>query len=342
MSSVKAKPVPPADDYVALVLLVDDQVFVGEAVRQALEDQPNLDFHFCCEPEEAMATAKQIKPTVILQDLIMPGVDGVNLVYEYRADPLTRDIPVIVLSTNEDPLTKSKAFRAGANDYLVKLPDPIELIARIRYHSKAYLNQIQRDEAYRALRQSQQELLEMNIELQRLNNVDGLTGLSNRRYADDYLTKEWKRALREKTPLSLLMIDVDEFKPYNDTFGHLAGDEVLKKIAATTKKCFARPADIIARFGGEEFIVILPNTEHNGANFVAEKIRRNVELLEITTSNANSKHVTVSVGTATIIPPRDELPTSLIKQADMALYQAKREGRNRVVSASGAVIPTQK
>ncbi len=150
----------------------------------------------------------------------MPGLDGLTLVREYRSNPLTRDIPIIVLSTKEDPLIKSAAFTAGANDYLVKLPDNIELIARIRYHSRSYMTLLQRDEAYRALRVSQQQLLDTNTVLQRLMNSDGLTGLSNRRHFDEYLELEWRRAIREQSQLSMLMIDVDYFKPYNDNFGH--------------------------------------------------------------------------------------------------------------------------
>src|ERR1700688_2588604 len=172
---------PSAADSPVMVLLVDDQTIVAEAVRRALVDRPRLDFHYCANPEDALRVAQVTRPTVILQDLVMPGVDGLTLVRQYREHAATRDIPIIVLSTKEEPRIKSAAFAAGANDYLVKLPDSIELIARIRYHSRSYLNLLQRDEAYRALRQSQQKLLEINLELQRLTNSDGLTGLSNRR-----------------------------------------------------------------------------------------------------------------------------------------------------------------
>ncbi len=158
---------PP--EYHAMVLLVDDQAMVCEAIRRALSHQPDIDFHYCADPAEAILLANQIKPTVILQDLVMPGIDGLTLVSQYRANPATQDIPIIVLSTNENPQVKGQAFAAGANDYLVKLPDKIELIARIRYHSKAYQNQMQRDEAYRALRESQQQLVESNAALVGLN-----------------------------------------------------------------------------------------------------------------------------------------------------------------------------
>ena len=152
-----------------MVLLVDDQAMVCEAVRRALANQADIDFHYCADAREAVSVANQIKPTVILQDLVMPGIDGLTLVNQFRANPATKDIPIIVLSTNENPQVKGQAFALGANDYLVKLPDKIELVARIRYHSRAYLNLVQRDAAYRALRESQQQLIESNAALISLN-----------------------------------------------------------------------------------------------------------------------------------------------------------------------------
>ena len=159
----------PLPDYHIMVLLVDDQAMVCEAVRRALANQTDMDFHYCADAREALGVANQIKPTVILQDLVMPGIDGLTLLSQYRANQGTKDIPIIVLSTNENPQVKGQSFALGANDYLVKLPDKIELIARIRYHSKAFLNILQRDAAYRALRESQQQLIESNAALISLN-----------------------------------------------------------------------------------------------------------------------------------------------------------------------------
>ncbi len=159
----------PLADYHVMVLLVDDQAMVCEAVRRALANQSDIDFHYCSDARQALTVAAHLKPTVILQDLVMPGIDGLTLVGQFRADPATRDIPIIVLSTNEHPQVKGQAFAMGANDYIVKLPDRIELIARIRYHSKAYLNQLQRDAAYRALRESQQQLIDSNSTLVAVN-----------------------------------------------------------------------------------------------------------------------------------------------------------------------------
>jgi len=321
----------PPDDYPVMVLLVDDQAMVGEAVRRALANQINIDFHYCAHPDEAIEAAQKTRPTVILQDLVMPGIDGLTLVRQYRANPATRNVPIIVLSTREDPAVKSAAFTAGANDYLVKLPDTIELVARIRYHSRSYVNLLQRDEAYRALRQSQQQLLETNLELQRLTNSDGLTGLANRRYFDEYFSAEWKRAEREQSSLSLLMIDVDDFKLYNDTYGHLAGDTALKQVAEGIGYFARRPTDLAARIGGEEFVLVLPSMSREHMEGQADKLQAAVHALGIAhASSSNDARVTVSVGGASMVPQRGGSQEKLVEAADQALYRAKRGGKNRV------------
>jgi two-component system chemotaxis family response regulator WspR len=327
----EAFPVPASRQSI-MVLLVDDQVMVAEAIRRALLGEPEIEFHYCSNPAEAVAIAKQVQPTVILQDLVMPAVGGLDLVRQYRADPDTRAIPIIVLSTKEEASIKSDAFRLGANDYLVKLPDRIELIARIRYHSAAYLFQLQRDEAYRALRKSQQALMETNLELQRLTNVDGLTGLSNRRYFDEYYETEWINAVREQKPVSILMVDIDHFKQYNDTYGHLAGDEILRSVALALKETFARPKDLAVRMGGEEFVVVLPHTSAAELAVLAKRAVLAVEALNLPHSASPvADHVTISVGGATRTPEREEFSFSLVEAADKAMYEAKRAGRNRAV-----------
>src|ERR1700722_3074029 len=269
------------DDLRIMVLLVDDQAMIGEAVRRALAVDPNIGFHYCSDPEQAVRAADAKRPTVIPQALVMPGTDGLTLVRESRAHGALKDVPIIVLSTKEESAIKSAAFTAGANDYLAKLPDSIELIARVRYHSRCYIPLKQRNAACRALRSSQQQLLETNLELQRLTHSDGLTGLSNRRYFDQYLAAEWRRGTRDKTALGFLMIDVDNFKAYNDTYGHVAGDEVLKRVAHTVESCLGRSPDLAARFGGEEFAVVVPGTSAGGLRLLAEKIRMAIEGLAI-------------------------------------------------------------
>ena len=327
-------PAPAAtSEHAIKVLLVDDQRIVGEAIRRVLLQDPKVEFHYCADPKEAVAVAKAIRPTVILQDLVMPDVNGLELVRQYRADQSTSGIPIIVLSSKGDPIIKSDAFTAGANDYLVKLPDQIELIARIRYHSMAYVNQLQRDDAYRALHESQKQLMETNRELERLTNVDGLTGLSNRRYFNEYMQAEWKRAARSKEPLSILMIDVDHFKQYNDTYGHIAGDDVLRKVAHALKESCRRSTDLAARYGGEEFAVILPETPFAEIQRLGEKICQAVEALSLPHSASSAaKCVTISAGGATTTPQHGEAFSSVVDAADKALYEAKRAGRNRAAT----------
>ena len=141
-----------------IVLLIDDQAMVGEAVRRMLLGEENISYHFCSEPSKAISLANELAPTVILQDLVMPDVDGLTLVKFFRRNPQTKDIPLIVLSSKEEAKTKAEAFAMGANDYLVKLPDKIELIARIRHHSAGYINMLERNEAFKALQESQRRL----------------------------------------------------------------------------------------------------------------------------------------------------------------------------------------
>ncbi|SER45148.1 two-component system, chemotaxis family, response regulator WspR [Pseudomonas sp. NFACC02] len=332
MHDLQLDNVNATDENAAMVLLVDDQAMIGEAVRRGLANEENIDFHFCADPHQAIAQAIQIKPTVILQDLVMPGLDGLTLVREYRNNPATKDIPIIVLSTKEEPLIKSAAFAAGANDYLVKLPDNIELVARIRYHSRSYMTLLQRDEAYRALRVSQQQLLDTNLVLQRLMNSDGLTGLSNRRHFDEYLELEWRRAIREQTQLSLMMIDVDYFKAYNDNFGHLEGDEALRQVAKAIRASCSRPSDLPARYGGEEFALVLPNTSPGGARLLAEKLRQTVASMKIPhIAPGEGASLTVSIGLSTVVPQVGSHSRQVIQSADQGLYAAKHNGRNQVV-----------
>lgn len=317
------------------VLLVDDQPLVGETIRRILLAEPSTEFHYCMNPDQALQLARTYRPTVILQDLVMPGVSGLDLLRQYRSCPETLSVPVVMLSSREEAAVKSECFRLGAHDYLVKLPDPIELIARVRRHSAAFVSQVERDEAYSALRESQRRLLEANIELERLSNFDGLTGLSNRKHLDHYLETEWRRAYRSGEQLSLLMIDVDHFKLYNDTCGHVAGDEVLRRVAAALRGGCRRPADLAARYGGEEFAVVLPESDTEDLFPFAETLRKAVNDLELPhPTSTSAKHVTVSIGAASMTPTRDNALEDLMRAADLALYEAKHQGRNRVAVAS--------
>jgi len=318
----------PIDDLGRLVvLLVDDQMMVAEGIRRMLASEEDIEFHYCAEPKKAVAMALEIRPTVILQDLIMPDMDGYTLVNEYRAEPETQNIPVIVLSTKEDPKDKSKAFERGANDYLVKLPDRIELVARIRAHSRSYL-------AHQALRETQAKLEQSNAELKKLSCLDGLTGIANRRRLDEFLRLECLRSARDGSPMSLILIDIDFFKPYNDHYGHLAGDECLRRVARGLDEAVQRASDLIARYGGEEFAVVLPNTDLNGAKRIASELCEKIRSLAIPHEYSQAADiVTISMGVVSRVACENLSPADLINLADAALYEAKESGRNRYIVA---------
>jgi two-component system chemotaxis family response regulator WspR len=220
---------------------------------------------------------------------------------------------------------------------MVKLPDKLELLARVRYHSAAHISRLQRDQAFRFLRESQKNLADANIELQKLAALDGLTGIANRRRFDEYMAVEWQRGQRERQPLSLLLCDVDFFKIYNDSFGHLSGDLCLKKSAAVLTEHLKRPADLAARYGGEEFAIVLPDTMLEGALKLANSCVQHLEKLAIESPQAAPFGVvTMSIGVASVVPSPHSSIEQLIESADRALYAAKKAGRNRVVSALAA------
>jgi two-component system chemotaxis family response regulator WspR len=333
-----------------VVLLVDDQAMTGEAVQRMLFDQADIQFHYCASSSEALEAAQRLNPTVILQDLIMPGVDGLTLVNRYRAAAATKDIPIIVLSSKDDPAIKRDAFRSGANDYLVKLPDQIELVARIRLHSKAYLNQIQRDEAYRSLSESQRQLVFSNSalaeriselqavrdELSRMVSTDSLTGLCSRRRWLELATAEFTRCRRYGRPLTFLMTDLDFFKRINDTFGHDTGDEVLRRFASVLRGA-CRQSDVAGRIGGEEFAMFLPETPAGGAEEVARRIVETCRGLDISTPAGRVK-VACSVGVAEATEI-DGTVDGVLRRTDTALYDAKRGGRDGWRSSPGTPMP---
>jgi PAS domain S-box-containing protein len=216
-----------------MVLLVDDQPFVAEMLHRQITDEKDIHFHHCQDPSQAISTAEKIRPTVILLDLTMPGIDGLTLCKFIRAHPVIRDIPVVMLSSNDDPVTKAAAFAAGANDYMVKLPDSVELIARLRYHSASYISRLQRDDAYRALRASQSKLEELNLQLLKLSNVDGLVPESEciRITVEDVSErKRTEQSLRqlslavEQSPSAIAITDLDANIEYvNQGFINVTG-----------------------------------------------------------------------------------------------------------------------
>lgn len=315
------------------MFVIDDQMMVVEAVRRMLSSESDIEFHSCTDPAKAVEMAINIEPTVILLDLVMPEIDGMTLVRFFRQNKKTEDIPIIVLSSIDAPIDKGAAFSAGASDYIVKLPDRIELIARVRAHSKSYSNKLERDAAFAELHKLKAELEESNNALQLLSCLDGLTGIANRRRFDDFMASEWKRAVRENSTITLIMIDIDYFKAYNDNYGHQKGDETLKSVVSALNQGINRPADLLARYGGEEFVIVLPDTTMAGALQLAKSLMHNVDELGLPHDYSEvSSQVTISVGIACCEPEiRHNTVESLIEAADQALYEAKAQGRNQIV-----------
>ncbi len=474
------------------VFLVDDQVAMIEAVRRMLSTERDIDFHFCRNPIQAIKMANQIAPTVILQDLVMPEVDGLTLVRYFRANQATRDVPLIVLSVKEEAHIKAEAFTLGANDYMVKFPDRLEVIARIRYHSQGYINFLERNEAYErlslAMKQEQerarefaalsamsdalqscateqetyaviaktyqmicaacsgclslfhqdakvlrvvatwgdmevsqpefpqdacraihqgalylsedaqpdgvcrhlsettngssccipvngqeeafgvislrcQERLQLNKsvgikeaaifrvadhyalalanlrlrERLRIEAIhDPLTGVYNRRYMEESLDREILRAERHHTNVGLIMLDIDYFKRFNDTYGHDLGDSILRELSRFV--CAnVRAEDIVCRYGGEEFLVLIPDIEFQDllarADHLCQGVRTSVRIVH----HAQTLSITISLGVASF-PEHGNTVQEAMRSADQALYQAKKDGRDRVVSALTPVM----
>ncbi|MBD3647518.1 MAG: GGDEF domain-containing protein, partial [Pseudomonadales bacterium] len=192
-------------------------------------------------------------------------------------------------------------------------------------------------ERTRELESTLNELSAAHETLKELNTVDAVTGIKNRQYFDNIFEQEWRRAVREKYPLSILLLDIDRFKNVNDTWGHLAGDECLREIANITGSFLKRPADILARYGGEEFVIVLPYVANENAAFLAEQIREGVESSEISADGQIVK-VTISIGVCSVTPGEGDDPRDLINAADMALYEAKSDGRNLVRNAGKLTV----
>ncbi|MCP4352870.1 MAG: diguanylate cyclase [Desulfobacterales bacterium] len=290
------------------ILIVDDTPgdikIIGEALKQ---DRKVI---FATTGEDALSLAMESPPQLILLDIMLPGIDGYEVCRRLKSDKKTQDIPIIFITAKNRQEDEAMGLGLGAVDYITK-PFFLPIVkARVQTHL---------------------ELKQHRDMLERLTSLDGLTGIPNRRRFDEYLDHEWKKAVHESASLSVIMMDIDYFKPFNDNYGHCAGDECLREIAEALEKSLERPADFVARYGGEEFSVIMPEADIKTAVSTAETIRANVEALDIKHLYSRiAKHVTMSMGAASAFPTHDGSPTSLLEAADQLLYKAKTEGRNQV------------
>lgn len=296
-----------------LILIVDD-INQNLQVIGSMLDQVGYATTFALSGQQALDRLTKTKPDMILLDLMMPDLNGLQVCRILKDDPTYKDIPIIFLTASQEHRHLLQAFEVGAVDYVTKPFNAPELLARVRTHLE--------------LKHTKDQLKESLMELEQIATTDPLTGVPNRRYLLAFAEKEISRARRYKCDLSLLIMDIDHFKQVNDTYGHAIGDDVLKLVAQTTVKGL-RKEDCFGRFGGEEFVILLPHTETRFALEAAQRIRQTIADLSFTVAGKQLS-ISVSIGIASYQPSDCNLD-ALLKRADDALFEAKRRGRNRVL-----------
>ena len=314
-----------------LILIVDDDVtsslmlcrFWQKEGYRSLSVQDGQDALLVCEQE---------LPDIILMDAIMPTMDGFNCCQILQERYGEYCPPILMITGLNDSESVDYAFEVGATDYVTKPFHWAVLRQRVRSTMQAHKDHLHLQKTLEKERSLYQKLKLANKELKRLATIDSLTNIANRRVFDERLWHEWKRLRREQSDLSLVLFDIDCFKAYNDTYGHLEGDRCLGEVAHIIDSIARRPADLAARYGGEEFVLILPNTHTEGAIFLAEQVRQILQEKALPhVTSVVRPWITVSIGIATMIPSEDS-PHVLIQKADDALYRAKANGRDRMAT----------
>jgi len=307
------------------ILIIDDTPANIQILNEFL--QQDYAIFFSTNGPDGVRIAQQELPDLILLDIMMPEMDGYEVCAKIKTDPLTRQIPVIFITAMNAEEDEAKGLDAGAIDYITKPVSAPIVKARVKNHLELKRH---RDE----LKKLTMELDKKNQELNMLAREDALTGLANRRYFDEVLDAEIKRASRSGQLLSLILCDVDFFKSYNDHYGHVAGDRCLQAIGKVLLQNFKRVSDLPARYGGEEFAVIFPDTPPGNAGQLAEKLRQEMIAHAIPHAfSTTAEFVTLSFGVVEALPTRERNASWFINAADKALYQAKENGRNQVVKA---------
>ncbi len=318
------------------ILIVDDQI-ENTLVLESLLDNCDLHIVRAASGQDALSKILEYSFALILIDVQMPGMERYQIAESLRGSSESKSIPLLFVSAARmDRENMFKGYDLGVVDYIFKPLEPQILTRKVTMFLELHRQRQQLGEKTRELDAKilelevlYKELEERNAKLERLSSLDGLTGLFNRRYFDDNLIKEWKQAMRNDSQISLLIVDIDYFKNYNDYYGHLEGDDCLRKVAQSLYEALMRPADIIARYGGEEFTAILPNTGSQGATQVARRMMEHVTGLAIEHRGSSvAETVTVSIGASSGFPSGKLSPTMLLGFADKALYEAKKHGRN--------------
>lgn len=298
------------------LLLVDDQPANIRLLHAIFAEDHDL--FMATTGRDALRVCSEQRPDLVLLDLRMPGMNGLDVCRAMKADPALHEIPVIFVTGFSDPSAETEGLDAGAVDFIAKPVNPAVVRARVRTHLT---------------------LRGQSRMLQRLAYLDGLTGVTNRRGFDEVLAREWRVALRNESPLGLIMMDVDHFKAYNDHYGHLKGDATLQWVAQTLAASLRRPADVLARYGGEEFACLLPHATAAQAVQTAEYLRERIQ-------DGGREHaaspvapmITLSLGATAQVPGLQSDPRALLAEADALLYRAKQGGRNRVMSGDCVTV----
>ena len=294
------------------VLIVDDEKSNIIALTHILSSEYTI--YFAKNGTDAIELAEKFLPDVILLDILMPGMDGYDVISRLKKGNKTNEIPVIFITGLTGVEEEEKGLSLGAVDYISKPFSPAIVKLRVR---------------------SQMQMLNQIRLIKYLSMMDQLTDLPNRRNFDSRLRLEWEHAIRNGVYISLLMIDIDFFKNYNDKYGHQQGDIALKAIANIFKQTLKRSVDFAARWGGEEFVILLPNTNLNGALGIAEITRAKAVEMDIVCTGGNTTRLTLSIGVNTVKPEQGSSLDGFISGADKALYVAKENGRNQVCSWNG-------
>ncbi len=290
----------------AKILVIDDTPTNIQVLAEILGQ--DYEIFFALSGPEGLDMAEAQLPDLILLDIMMPEMDGFEVCRKLKENPVTRSIPVIFTTALNMEEDEAKGLEIGAVDYITKPLRPSVVRARIKNHI---------------------ELKRYRDYLENISMKDGLTGIANRRRLDEYLNQEWKRAQRQKQTISMLMLDIDHFKLYNDNYGHSQGDECLKQIASILEKSLSRPGDLAARFGGEEFACVLPETDLKGAKQIAARIHEQLQTEAIVHEYSPiASRITLSIGIATATPELDASLDEFVRKSDEMLYEAKRSGRN--------------
>jgi len=294
------------------ILIADDQPTNIRVLYELFRDQ--CDVFMATNGAQTIQICRAELPDLILLDVVMEDIDGHEVCRRLKADSLTNAIPIMFVTSQNHEADEVIALGLGAVDFITKPINPVIVRARVRTHLTLKL---------------QGDLLRASALL------DGLTGVANRRKFDEDVQTDWRQCLRETAPLSLVLIDIDYFKLYNDRYGHQAGDNCLRLVAKALAETLRRPYDKLARYGGEEFACLLPKTELAGASAIAERMQTRVSELRVEHLGSDvDQVVTISLGVASMVPTPSITPELLLKAADQQLYEAKRTGRARVCALS--------